>query len=169
MAGQLAGATARSEVAVGDRADDLRARRGTGLRPTTSWPSVFGTVRDNRIEAIVHSGALHKPNIEHYENSAFVATNVQGTLNLRDAAVACGVGRFVFTSTTSLMISQAIRVGFQGRRAQGGLVDRGPVAGAAQHLWRDEAFGRASVPSLLYRAWATGGRRAANGAFLPRS
>ncbi|TIV39938.1 MAG: NAD(P)-dependent oxidoreductase, partial [Mesorhizobium sp.] len=48
-----------------------------------------------------------------FENSAFVATNVQGTLNLLDAAVACGVERFVFTSTTSLMISQAIRAGFQ--------------------------------------------------------
>jgi UDP-glucose 4-epimerase len=75
---------------------------------------VLKTVRENRIEAIIHSGALHKPNIEHYENTAFVATNVQGTLNLLDAAAACGVERFVFTSTTSLMISQAIRAGFQG-------------------------------------------------------
>ncbi len=75
---------------------------------------VLKTVRGNRIEAIIHSGALHKPNIEHFENADFVATNVHGTLNLLDAAVACGVQRFVFTSTTSLMISQAIRAGFQG-------------------------------------------------------
>ncbi|WP_027167146.1 NAD(P)-dependent oxidoreductase [Mesorhizobium sp. WSM3224] len=75
---------------------------------------VLKTVRENRVEAIIHSGALHKPNIEQYENTAFVTTNVQGTLNLLDAAVACGVQRFVFTSTTSLMISQAIRAGFQG-------------------------------------------------------
>ncbi|WP_217569038.1 NAD(P)-dependent oxidoreductase [Mesorhizobium sp. GbtcB19] len=75
---------------------------------------VLRTVRENRIEAIIHSGALHKPNIEHFENTDFVATNVQGTLNLLDAAVAFGVQRFVFTSTTSLMISQAIRAGFQG-------------------------------------------------------
>ncbi|MDG4880128.1 NAD(P)-dependent oxidoreductase [Mesorhizobium sp. WSM4884] len=74
---------------------------------------VLRTVSENDIEAIIHSGALHKPNIEHYENSDFVATNVQGTLNLLDAAVAHGVQRFVFTSTTSLMISQAIRAGFQ--------------------------------------------------------
>jgi UDP-glucose 4-epimerase len=72
------------------------------------------TIDENRVEAIIHSGALHKPNIEQYENSAFVATNVQGTLNLLDAAVAFGVQRFVFTSTTSLMISQAIRAGFHG-------------------------------------------------------
>ncbi|UVK45865.1 NAD(P)-dependent oxidoreductase [Mesorhizobium sp. AR07] len=75
---------------------------------------VMQTVSENRIEAIIHSGALHKPNIESRANSDFVATNVQGTLNLLDAAVACGVARFVFTSTTSLMISQAIRDGFTG-------------------------------------------------------
>ena len=74
---------------------------------------VMRTVKDNRVEAIIHSGALHKPNIEHNHNEDFVETNVQGTLNLLDAAVACGVQRFVFTSTTSL-ISQAIRAGFTG-------------------------------------------------------
>ncbi|CDX12557.1 UDP-glucose 4-epimerase [Mesorhizobium sp. ORS 3324] len=79
---------------------------------------VFRIAREHRIEAIVHSGALHKPNIEHYENADFVATNVKGTLNLLDAAIAHGVQRFVFTSTTSLMISQAIRAGFQGGARQ---------------------------------------------------
>ena len=41
----------------------------------------------------------------------FIATNVQGTLNLLEEATAPGstVDRFVFTSTTSLMISQEIR------------------------------------------------------------
>ncbi|WP_202353970.1 NAD-dependent epimerase/dehydratase family protein [Mesorhizobium sp. 113-3-3] len=75
---------------------------------------VMRSVGDAGIEAIIHSGALHKPNIENRTNSDFVATNVQGTLNLLDAAVASGVQRFVFTSTTSLMISQAIRDGFKG-------------------------------------------------------
>lgn len=75
---------------------------------------VMQAVSENRIEAIIHSGALHKPNIENHGNSDFVATNVQGTLNLLDAAVASGVRRFVFTSTTSLMISQAIRAGLTG-------------------------------------------------------
>src|SRR5438132_1406335 len=67
---------------------------------------VLRTVSENGIEAIVHGGALHKPNIEHHENADFVATNVEGTLNLLDAAAAHGVQRFIFTSTTSLMISQ---------------------------------------------------------------
>ncbi|WP_421912575.1 NAD-dependent epimerase/dehydratase family protein [Mesorhizobium sp.] len=75
---------------------------------------VMRVVRENGIEAIIHSGALHKPNIEDHDNGAFIATNVVGTLNLLDAATSFGVERFVFTSTTSLMISQAIREGFTG-------------------------------------------------------
>lgn len=62
-----------------------------------------------RFEAVVHAGALHKPDIARYPASAFVEVNVSGTLNLLDAAVRHGASRFVFTSTTSLMITRAIR------------------------------------------------------------
>ena len=62
----------------------------------------------HRIEAVVHAGALHKPDIARYPATAFIDTNVTGTLNLLEAAVAAGHDRFVFTSTTSLMISQEI-------------------------------------------------------------
>ncbi len=61
------------------------------------------------IEAVIHGGALHKPDIARYSKQAFVDVNVTGTLNLLEAAAAAGHDRFVFTSTTSLMISQAIR------------------------------------------------------------
>ena len=64
---------------------------------------------DHGIEAVVHAGALHKPDIARYPRTAFVDVNMTGTLNLLEAAVAAGHDRFVFTSTTSLMISQAIR------------------------------------------------------------
>ena len=64
---------------------------------------------DHGIEAVIHGGALHKPDIARYANQAFVDVNVTGTLNLLEAAVAAGHDRFIFTSTTSLMISQAIR------------------------------------------------------------
>jgi UDP-glucose 4-epimerase len=64
---------------------------------------------DHGIEAVVHAGALHKPDIVRVPASAFIDTNVTGTLHLLQAAVAAGHDRFVFTSTTSLMISQAIR------------------------------------------------------------
>ncbi len=61
------------------------------------------------IEAVIHSGALHKPDIVRYPTQAFVDVNVSGTLNLLEAAAGAGHDRFVFTSTTSLMISDAIR------------------------------------------------------------
>ena len=60
------------------------------------------------IDAVVHAAALHKPDVARRPASDFVAVNVQGTLSLLEAAVAAGVGQFVFTSTTSLMISDAI-------------------------------------------------------------
>ena len=78
---------------------------------------------DAGIEAVIHSGGLHKPDIVRYPTQAFVDVNVTGTLNLLEAAVAHGVQRFVFTSTTSLMISAAVRAGV-GDRA----------------VWLDEGF-----------------------------
>src|SRR3981189_2516195 len=61
------------------------------------------------IEAVGHPAALHKPDIVRVPSNAFVDVNVTGTLNLLQAAVIARHDRFVFTSTTSLMISQAIR------------------------------------------------------------
>jgi len=79
------------------------------------------------IEAVVHAGALHKPDIVRYPAQAFVDVNVSGTLNLLEAAAAAGNDRFVFTSTTSLMISRAIRAGKSG--------------GASRAVWLDEDHG----------------------------
>ena len=89
---------------------------------------VRDVVRDEGITAIVHAAARHKPHIETHDNSEFVAVNVQGTLNLLEEAVAPGspVDRFVFTSTTSLMISQEIRDGKAG--------------GAKKAVWIDETI-----------------------------
>lgn len=64
---------------------------------------------DHAFNAVIHAGALHKPDIVRYPQQAFIDVNVTGTLNLLEAAVQARVSRFVFTSTTSLMISQAIR------------------------------------------------------------
>lgn len=61
------------------------------------------------VDAVIHAGALHKPDIARYPRQTFVDVNVTGTLNLLEAAVVAGHDRFVFTSTTSLMISQVIR------------------------------------------------------------
>ncbi len=61
------------------------------------------------IEAVIHGGALHKPDIARYPAQVFIDVNVTGTRNLLEAATAAGHDRFVMTSTTSLMISQAVR------------------------------------------------------------
>jgi UDP-glucose 4-epimerase len=52
-------------------------------------------------EAVVHAATLHKPHVGSHDRAAFVETNVTGTLNLLEEAVAAGASRFVFTSTTS--------------------------------------------------------------------
>lgn len=98
---------------------------------------IIGSVGDRRlierafgergIEAVIHAGALHKPDIARYPADAFHAVNVAGTLNLLEAAAAAGNDRFIFTSTTSLMISEAIRAGKAG--------------GAARAAWLTEDFG----------------------------
>ena len=91
--------------------DPLPSQLTTVVGSIADRDLVHATFRELKIEAVVHAGALHKPNIETHTRSEFVSTNVQGTLNLLEASVASGskVSRFVFTSTTSLMISQDIR------------------------------------------------------------
>jgi nucleoside-diphosphate-sugar epimerase len=71
--------------------------------------AVNGAFADHGIEAVIHAGALHKPDIARFDAQAFVDVNVTGTANLLEAAHAAGHDRFVFTSTTSLMITRAIR------------------------------------------------------------
>lgn len=91
-----------------------------GFDPAPSpWTDIVGDVADrtavdaafdaHRFDGVIHAGALHKPDIARYPQQAFIDVNVSGTLNLLEAASARGAARFVFTSTTSLMISKAIR------------------------------------------------------------
>ena len=54
------------------------------------------------VDAIVHTATLHKPHVVTHRRQDFVDTNVTGTLNLLEEAVAAGVGVFIFTSTTSV-------------------------------------------------------------------
>src|SRR5918911_4715616 len=53
------------------------------------------------VDAVIHAATLHKPHVGSHTRQEFVDTNVTGTLALLEEAVAAGVGRFVFTSTTS--------------------------------------------------------------------
>ncbi len=51
--------------------------------------------------AVLHAATLHKPHVATHTRQEFVDTNITGTLNLLEAAVAEGVSSFIFTSTTS--------------------------------------------------------------------
>ncbi|SFG22195.1 Nucleoside-diphosphate-sugar epimerase [Novosphingobium sp. CF614] len=86
---------------------------------------VFQAIAHHAIEAVIHAGALHKPDIARFPRQAFVDVNVTGTLNLLEAAAEAGHARFLFTSTTSLMVRADVRAG----------------AGEAGAWWMDECFG----------------------------
>jgi UDP-glucose 4-epimerase len=68
-----------------------------------------GSITDRRfvdrcmqgVAAVLHTATLHKPHIATHTCQQFIDTNVTGTLTLLEAAVASGVGSFVYTSTTS--------------------------------------------------------------------
>jgi len=53
------------------------------------------------VDVVLHAATLHKPHVATHAKQTFVDTNVTGTLNLLEEAVAAGVRAFVFTSTTS--------------------------------------------------------------------
>jgi nucleoside-diphosphate-sugar epimerase len=88
---------------------DVAASPDTDIVGSVADRAVVDAAFARGVEAVIHAGALHKPDIARYPAQAFVDVNVTGTLNLLEAARAAGHDRFVFTSTTSLMISQAIR------------------------------------------------------------
>src|SRR5690242_3166025 len=75
----------------------------------SEWTTAVGSVADRAlvrelmegVDAVLHAATLHKPHVGSNRKQDFVETNVTGTLVLLEEAVAAGVGRFVFTSTTS--------------------------------------------------------------------
>jgi UDP-glucose 4-epimerase len=54
------------------------------------------------VEVVLHAATLHKPHVATHSRQDFIDTNVTGTLNLLEEAVAAGVRSFVYTSTTSV-------------------------------------------------------------------
>ena len=62
-----------------------------------------GFVRDclKGVTTVYHAATLHKPHVATHSRQDFVDTNITGTLNILEEAVAQNVERVVFTSTTS--------------------------------------------------------------------
>jgi UDP-glucose 4-epimerase len=73
------------------------------------FTSAVGSITDRPLvrrvlagaDAVLHTATLHKPHVGSHGRQAFLDVNLTGTLTLLEEAVAAGVGRFVFTSTTS--------------------------------------------------------------------
>ena len=87
------------------RGVDLKASPFTDAVGSIVDPGFVRTQMDG-ITAVIHTATLHKPHVATHGKQDFVDTNVTGTLNLLEAAVAAGVKSFVFTSTTSAFGSQ---------------------------------------------------------------
>jgi UDP-glucose 4-epimerase len=54
------------------------------------------------VHTVFHAATLHKPHVATHGRQDFIDTNITGTLNLLEEAVAAGVKSFIFTGTTSV-------------------------------------------------------------------
>jgi UDP-glucose 4-epimerase len=102
----------------------IRDLRASGLTPVGldiragATTDIVGSVSDRtlvrdalvNVEAVIHTATLHKPHIGSHSREQFVDTNVIGTLTLLEEAVAAGISRFVYLSTTSAF-GRALRPG----------------------------------------------------------
>ena len=74
------------------------------------FTDVVGSITDPKcvsacmegVGVVYHTATLHKPHVATHSKQNFINTNISGTLNLLEAAVAAGVSSFVFTSATSV-------------------------------------------------------------------
>jgi nucleoside-diphosphate-sugar epimerase len=81
---------------------------GLDLLPA-SHTTIVGSIADRAlvrsalegVDAILHTATLHKPHVGSHTRQDFVETNITGTLTLLEEAVSAGVGRVIYTSTTS--------------------------------------------------------------------
>jgi nucleoside-diphosphate-sugar epimerase len=78
---------------------------GLDLKPGVQVDRI-GDIRDpldlGGFDAVVHVAALHAPHVGRTSDGEFRSVNVDATARLFDAALAAGVSRFVFTSSTSV-------------------------------------------------------------------
>jgi UDP-glucose 4-epimerase len=82
---------------------------GLDIKPSL-FTDVVGSIEDRalvrdslrEVTVVLHTATLHKPHIATHTRQQFVDTNISGTLNLLEEAVAAGVRSFVLTSSTSV-------------------------------------------------------------------
>ncbi len=106
---------------------------------------------DHRIEAVVHAGALHKPDIVRFPSQAFIDVNVTGTLNLLEAAIAANHDRFhlYFDHLFNGHPGDPRRGGSNRSRAGRGLRSACPT----QRLRGDQARAEHLLPHAFSHSW----------------
>ena len=102
-AGHLGEALART---LGKRGDETVGLDIVASRFTTQVGSIADRSAVKRcmqgVDVVLHTATLHKPHVASHSRQEFIDTNVTGTLNLLEEAVATGVRSLIFTSTTSV-------------------------------------------------------------------
>jgi nucleoside-diphosphate-sugar epimerase len=105
----VTGSSGRIGGAIAARLSLRHAVAGVDLRPgplTTDIAGVENTARLaellSGVDAVIHTASLHVPDLAARSAADFRAVNVDATRRLLAAAGEAGVGRFVYTSTTSL-------------------------------------------------------------------
>ncbi len=101
-AGHLGEALARTLIDRGHRVvglDLLESPYTTRVGSVCDPDLVRACARD--VDFVFHAATLHKPHLATHSRQAFVDTNISGTLNVLEAALAAQVTGVVFTSTTS--------------------------------------------------------------------
>lgn len=105
----VTGSSGRIGGAIAARLSLRHAVAGVDRRPG-ALTALVADVRDTAqlapllagADAVVHTAALHVPDLAEYDAAEFHEVNVAATERLLQAAGEAGVARFVYTSTTSL-------------------------------------------------------------------
>ena len=96
------------------------------------------------VQAVYHTATLHKPHVATHSRQDFVDTNVTGTLDLLEGAVAVGVRSFVYTSTTSVFGDALVPPA--GAPAAWVTEEVTPIP--RKHLWRHQGCSGIPLPDL---------------------
>ena len=114
------------------------------------------------VQAVFHAATLHKPHVATHSRQDFIDTNITGTLNLLEEAVATGVGAFVFTSSTSVFGDALVPP--PGAPAAWVTEEVRPIP--KNIYWRHQGRGRGPLPAVPQEPGA-GVRRPQNLAIFP--
>ncbi|WP_044561769.1 NAD(P)-dependent oxidoreductase [Azospirillum sp. B4] len=80
---------------------DIRVAATTDVQADVADADALARALEGQ-DAVIHVAALHAPQVGQVPDADFHRVNVQGTATLLRLAAEAGVGRFIYTSTTSL-------------------------------------------------------------------